>query len=89
MSTISKSFKLMFDLPFVTHQYFYEAITASQHAALLIRKRFVNFIKMINRSHICAPKKLHQHVKNDVRSVTGLKIRQLLLENNKMHWSDI
>ena len=36
-----------------------------------------------------APKMLLQHVENDVRSVTGSNIRQLLLENNKTALSDI
>ena len=39
MSTVSKSFKILFDLPYATHKYFYEAIT-TQHAALIIKKRF-------------------------------------------------
>ena len=89
MATISKSFKLMFDLPYATHRYFYEAITTTQHAALIIKKRFVNFVEMIKQSNKVAPKMLLQHVENDVRSVTGSNIRRLLLENNKTALWDI
>ena len=77
----------LFDLPYATHKYFYEAIT-TQHAALIIKKRFVNFVEMIRKSNKVAPMLL-QHVENDVRSVTGSNIRQLLLENNKRNLSDI
>ena len=89
MSTVSKSFKILFDLPYATHKYFYEAITSTQHAALIIKKRFVNFVDMIRKSNKVAPKKLLQYVEHDVRSVTGSNIRQLLLENNKRNLSDI
>ena len=40
----------------------------------------MNFMKMIDQSNKVAPKLLFQHVKNDVRSVTGSNIRCLLLE---------
>ena len=79
----------LFDLPYATHKYFYEAITTTQHAALIIKKRFVNFVEMIRKSYKVSPKMLLQHVENDVRSVTGSNIRQLLLENNKRNLSDI
>ena len=58
----------LFDLPYATHKYFYEAITTTQHAALIIKKRFVNFVEMIRKSNKVAPKMLLQHVEN-VRSV--------------------
>ena len=44
---------------------------------------------MINKSQKEAPKLLLQHVKDDVRSVTGSNIRQILLENKKTELSDI
>ena len=49
----------------------------------------MNFIKMINKSEKEAPKLLLQHVKDDVRSVTGSNIRQILLENEKTDLADI
>ena len=79
----------MFDLPYATHRYFYEAITTTQHAALIIKRRFINFVEMIRNSNKVAPKLLLRHVENDVRSVTGSNIRQLLLENSKTNLSDI
>ena len=44
---------------------------------------------MIRNSNKVAPKLLLRHVENDVRSVTGSNIRQLLLENSKTNLSDI
>ena len=89
MSTIQRSFKLVFDLPYETHRYFFEAVTAMQHPSLIIKRRFVNFLKMINQSNKVAPKVLFQHVKNDVRSVTGSNIRCLLLEFDEGNLNDV
>ena len=58
MSTIQKSFKIAFDLPYATHRYYYEAITKTQHPLLIIRRRFLNFIEMIRKSKKETPKKL-------------------------------
>ena len=89
MSTIQRSFKIMFDLPYDTHRYFYEAVTATKHPSIIIRTRFVNFLKMINQSNKVAPKLLLQHVQSDVRSVTGSNLRSLFLEYDTMDLSDV
>ena len=82
MSTIQRSFKIMFGLPYATHRYFYEAVSKSQHASLIIKRRYVSFIKMIQNSKKTAPKYLLDKIKDDVRSVTGSNIRRILLEFN-------
>ena len=81
--------KIMFDLPYDTHRYFYEAVTATKHPSIIIRTRFVNFLKMINQSNKVAPKLLLQHVQCDVRSVTGSNLRSLFLEYDTMDLSDV
>ena len=66
MSTIQRSFKIMFDLPYETHRYFYEVVTATKHPTIIVKRRFVNFLSMINQSNKVAPKLLLQHVQCDV-----------------------
>ena len=78
-----QSYKLLFDLPYATHRYFYEEVTGSQHPALIIRKRFLGFLKMIEQSKKKAALKLLQIIRNDVRTITGSNIRKILLEFNE------
>ena len=80
MSTIQKSFKVAFDLPYATHRYYYEAITKTQHPVLIIQRRFLNFIEMIRKSKKDAPKMLLEHIQSDVTSVTGSNLRNIMLD---------
>ena len=84
MSTIQKSFKIAFDLPYATHRYYYEAITKTQHPVLIIRRRFLNFIDMIRKSKKGTPKKLLEHIENDVRSTTGFNLRNIMLATDNV-----
>ena len=80
--SIHKSFKVMFDLPYATHRYFFEAITRTLHPALIIRKRFLGFLNMIEKSKKKAPSELLKIIQNDVRTTTGSNIRKLKIEFN-------
>ena len=72
----------MFDLPYATHRYFFEAITRTLHPALIIRKRFLGFLNMIEKSKKKAPSELLKIIQNDVRTTTGSNIRKLKIEFN-------
>ena len=89
MASIQKSFKLMFSLPHATHRYFLEVVTCTQHAALIIRKRFLGFLNMIEKSCKNAPSELLQIIRNDVRTITGSNIRQIKLEFNESNLDKI
>ena len=80
--SIHKSFKMMFDLPYATHRYYFEAITKTQHPALIIRKRFLGFLNMIDKSKKNAPLELLKIIQNDVRTTTGSNIRKIMTEFN-------
>ena len=89
MASIQKSFKIMFSLPYATHRYFLEAVTCTQHAALIIRKRFLGFLNMIEKSSKNAPLELLQILRNDVRTITGSNIRAIKLEFNESNLEKI
>ena len=89
MSTIQRSFKIMFNLPYETHRYFYEALTDTQHAVLQIKRRFLNFIRMIQQSKKEAPKILLEIIQYDVRSTTGANLRNLMLEQEALIIEDL
>ena len=90
MSMIQTSFKIMVNLPYVTHRYFHEALTDTQHAVLQIKRRFLNFIGMINqfkKPRICKNaleifselQMLLELIQHDLRSTTGANLRNLIL----------
>ena len=89
LSTVQRSFKVMFDLPYATHRYFYEAITNSQLVALMVRRRLISFTKMIENSPKIAPKFLLDTIRWDARSVTGANIRRLCLEQDVQDISEV
>ena len=79
----------MFNLPYETHRYFYEALTDTQHAVLQIKRRFLNFIRMIQQSKKEAPKILLEIIQYDVRSTTGANLRNLMLEQEALIIEDL
>ena len=89
MSTIQKSFKVMFNVPYETHRYFYEALSQTQHAELLIKRRFLNFIRMISCSHKETPKRLLNIIMYDARSYTGANLRTLMLDYGVFYIEDL
>ena len=89
LSTIQRSFKIAYDLPWATHRYYFEALTKCQHPLLIIRRRFLNFLDMIKRSKKVAPKTLLDTIQNDTRSVTGSNLRSIMLDSDEVSVNDI
>ena len=46
--------------------------------------RFLGFIEQIRKSSKIVPKALLSHISQDVRSTTGLNLRKILLQTNKV-----
>ena len=86
MSTIQWSFKIMFDLPYETHRYFYEVVTATKHPTIIVKRRFVNFLSMINQSNKVAPKLLLQHVQCDVHREWRMEATLLKKVDKQCEW---
>ena len=83
-STYNKSIKLMFDLPLATHRHLIEPITGQSHVRIILVSRFLGFIDQIRNSHKTIPKMLLSHIRCDVRSTTGVNLRKIMLQTDKL-----
>ena len=79
----------MYDLPFGTHRFFIEHLTERPHMKKTLIKRYLTFIQSIEKS----PKKSLQLLlnigRNDVRSVTGSNLRNIMLLCGKNLETDV
>ena len=82
--TYNKSVKIMFDLPWATHRHLIEPITNQRHVRITLISRFLGFIDQIKRSQKIIPKMLLSHIMQDVRSTTGLNLRKIMLQTDKL-----
>jgi hypothetical protein len=83
-SSYNKSVKIMFDLPIGTHRHLIEPITKQKHLRITLLSRFMGFIEQIKKSEKLIPKMFLSHIMSDVRSTTGLNLRNILLQTNKL-----
>ena len=79
----------MFDLPYNTHRYLVEPVSGQLHLKKLLIKRFLSFIRQVNRSSKILPKQLLHFIQNDTRSITGSNIRRILLLTKRTEIDDI
>ena len=83
-STYNKSVKIMYDVPLATHRHLIEPITNQRHVRLTLVSRFLGFIDQIKTSQKIIQKMLLGLIKHDVRSTTGLNLRKILLQTEKL-----
>ena len=83
------SIRKMLNLPRETHKYFIEPLSEKKHINGIIYKRFLNFTKQIQKSSKKLPKTLFKLVKNDVSSVTGSNLRNIMLVMGKSRIEDL
>ena len=74
----------MYDVPLATHRHLIEPITNQRHVRLTLVSRFLGFIDQIKTSQKIIPKMLLSLIKYDVRSTTGLNLRKILLQTEKL-----
>ena len=74
----------MYDVPYATHRHLIEPIMKQRHVRLTLVSRFLGFIDQIKTSHKIIPKMLLGQIKHDVRSTTGLNLRKILLQTEKL-----
>ena len=87
--TYNRSVKIMFDLPYATHRFFIEHLTEKPHMKKTLIQRYLKFIKSMERSPKKSLQLLLNIAKNDVRSVTGSNLRQIMLLCEKNSVSDL
>ena len=71
--------RLMWDLPYNTHRYFYEHLSQTRHLKVLLLKRFLRFILSISTSDNSACKMLLYTCYRNVRSTTGANVKNIEL----------
>ena len=88
-NTWNTSFRRMYDLPYQTHRYLVEPVSGQLHIKKLLIKRFLSFLKQIQKSKKNLPKQLLNVIQLDTRSVTGNNIRKILLLTKKAKVDEI
>ena len=83
------SVRRTFDLPLETHRYLVEPISEQIHLKKILIKRFLSFIRQIEKSSKILPKQLLNLVRHDTRYITGSNIRKILLLTNKSSVEEI
>ena len=83
------SFRIMYDLPVQTHRYLVEPVSEQIHLKKLLIKRFLSFLRQIEKSKKLAPKFLLNTILKDTRSVTRRNVRRILALTNKSKVEDI
>ena len=82
-NTYNLSLKIMWDIPRETHRYFIEHLSEHRHIKFILLKRFLRFLKQIEKSSKSAIKSLLSICKNDCRSITGKNLRKIMLMCDK------
>ena len=88
-STWNRNIKLIFGLPYETHRYFMCPVSGSKHLRFILQKRFISFAKKCEASSKRSVRHLFRVAKNDVQSIMGSNIRNILLLLNKEDFCDI
>ena len=74
--------RMIWDLPYETHRYFYEHLTECRHLKVLLLKRFLKFVLSISVGTNMVCKMLLYTCYRNVKSATGSNIRNIELEAN-------
>ena len=88
-STYNRSVKIMADLPFQTHRYLIEPLTGTRHLKIKLIRNFLKFILSVKESSKPVLRQLYNLTKDDVRTITGSNLRNILLLTNKLHIDDL
>ena len=72
--------KQIWKLPHQTHRYFFEKLTSSPHPKVLLARRFLKFIDLIENGDKVCCKFLLRTVMMNRNSVTGKNVRNIELE---------
>ena len=83
--TYNRSVKVMANLPYQTHRYMIEPISGTRHMKMKILKNYLSFIQQVKKSTKHVLRQLYSLASNDVRTVTGQNLRNILLMTNKLH----
>ena len=86
LKTWNVSQRVMHGLDRKTHKYLIEPISETKHIVFHFHKRFVNFVKKIQRSKKLALRCLFGYLKSDCQSTIGRNIRHL---QNEYHIGEI
>ena len=78
-NTWNKSMRLTFDLPLQAHKYLLCPLSESVHIKNILISRFISFTQKIEASKKKSVTHLYKSVKNDVRSITGSNLRNIVL----------
>ena len=79
----------MLGLPRETHIYLIEPLTGRNHVKSDLIKRFLTFLTMIRKSNKQTLKYVLSKVCNDVRSVTGSNLNNIMIRCGKNNVEDI
>ena len=79
-STYNRSVKVMADLPYATHRYLREPLSGQQHMSITLIRNILSFINKIKQSAKPVLRQLYNIAKNDVRTITGSNLRNILLQ---------
>ena len=89
ISSYNRSIKSMMDLPLATHRSLIEPITDCKHISKILVNRFLSFVEKISLCSKKAIKMLLETSSNDVRSVTGTNLREIMLLVGKTRVTDV
>ena len=78
-SSYNRSIRIMSDLPLQTHRYSIEPLTGAQHVKFKILKNYLTFIATLRKSSRPVLRQLYLFASNDVQSITGNNLRNILL----------
>ena len=81
--------RLMLDLPRETHRRLIESLSEVKHVKFILLKRFLTFIKQIQKSSKKAINSLLESIFYDARSITGSNLRNILLMTGKTDVRDL
>ena len=88
-SSYNRSVKVMLGLPYGTHRCLIEPLTHCKHVKKVLIQRFLGFLENIARSNKEAIKMLVETSKQDVRSVTGRNLREIMILLGKTSVNDV
>ena len=72
----------VFNLPFTTHRYLIEPISACLHPKVFLSSRYVKFLNSLTTSHKVSVRFLANLVKDDNRTLTGKTLSRICAEMN-------
>ena len=86
--TFNRSVKIMADLPYPTHRYLIKPL-AGYHWKTKIIKGYLGFIERVRKSSKPVLKQMYHLASRDVRTVTGMNLRNILMLIDKLQVDDL